>query len=100
MIILSKRAPQSICIQKGLETTLACSARDFYRIFNSDVALAIINTERADQSGFALVRFISSNVKIRIIVVSEKSSCTNRAEGYGCGAIFFCQSRSIVWGLG
>jgi DNA-binding response OmpR family regulator len=74
---------------KGLETIIACSAKDFYKIFNPDVALAIINTGLADQSGLALVKFLSSTVKIRIIVVSENSSSENRIEGYKCGGDLF-----------
>jgi DNA-binding response OmpR family regulator len=76
---------------KGLETAIVCSAKDFYKIFNPEVALAIINTELSDQSGFALVKFLSSNVKIRIIVVSENSSSEYRAEGYKCGGDLFLE---------
>lgn len=72
---------------RGLDITGVGSAIEFYReVSAAHYELAILDLALPDQSGIVLSQYLRANTRMRIIILTAKTSLEERIAGYDAGA--------------
>jgi DNA-binding response OmpR family regulator len=72
---------------RGLDITGVGSAIEFYReVSSARFELAILDLALPDQSGIVLSQYLRANTRMRIVILTAKTSPDERLAGYEAGA--------------
>lgn len=67
-------------------TGVGCGLEFYQALVHATFMIAVVDVGLPDQDGFVLARYIRDNTAMRIIMLTARSSVTDRVKGYDAGA--------------